>query len=115
MKKSFATLASGLLAVAALSLATGHASAASRVDWSVSVGAPGYYAPAPAYAPAYGAYGAPPVVYAPEYGYESWRMQQWRRHQWRERQWRERQWREQQWREQQWRESMWRRHHGYGY
>lgn len=104
MKKPLIAIASGLAAAASLMLDSSSAFAAPRIDWSISVGAPGYYAPAP-YAQPYGVYGPPPVVYAapvPAYGdpYYAYRA---------------RAWREREWRRQQWREMQWRRHHIYGY
>lgn len=108
MNKSLIAIASGLAAAASLMLGSSSAFAGPRVDWSISIGAPGYYAPAP-YAQPYGVYGPPPAVYAapaPAYvdPYYAYRV---------------RAWREREWRRQQWREMHWRRHqmygHGYGY
>lgn len=122
MRKTFVTFAAGLSTAAAMALSPSIALAGPRVDWSISIGAPGYYEPAPVYQPApvyspygtaapfyspYGTYQAPARVYAQPvlpYGYTD---------PWQEREWRRQQWREQQWREQQWRERMWRRQHGY--
>ena len=118
MEKTLVTFATGLAAAAAMALAPGIASAGSRVEWSISVGAPGYYEPAPFYQPApvyapapiyspYGTYQAPAPVYAQPvspYAYTD---------PWQEREWRRQQWREQHWREHQRRERMWRRQHGY--
>lgn len=115
VKKTLLTFATGLAAAAAMALSPGVASAGSRVDWSISIGAPAYYEPAPIYqaapvyqaAPAYAPYGvyqAPAPVYAPAYVYTD---------PWQERAWRRQQWREQRLREQLWRERMWHRQHGY--
>ena len=111
VKKPLVAIASALFAAAALTVGSSAALASPRVDWSISIGAPGYYQPAP-YVQPYGVYGAPAPVYAapvPAYGdpYYAYR----------EREWREREWRRQQWREHHWREMQWRRHHmhGYGY
>ena len=111
MKKPLIAIASGL-AAASLMLGSSSAFAGPRVDWSISIGAPGYYAPAPyvqpyaaPYVQPYGVYSPPPAVYAasapvyvdPYYAY------------------RVRAWREREWRRQQWREMHWRRHQMYGY
>ena len=68
MKKQLVAIASALIATAALSVGAPAALAGPRVDWSVSVGAPGDYQPDP-YVQPYGVYGAPPAVYVtPSYG-----------------------------------------------
>jgi hypothetical protein len=131
MSTAIAWALGGLLASATLFSAS-TAMARDRVDWSVTIGQPGYYPPPPVYAPPPSImYPPPPVYVAPvpvyprgpvirygqpyyddpfAYGYQErqWREQQWREQQWREQQWREQQWREQQWREHQWRERQFR-------
>ena len=67
------------IGLAAAGLLAGAAQAHGGVNWSLSIGVPGFgvYAPAPVYAPpvvvappAYSYYYAPPpVYYAPSYGY----------------------------------------------
>jgi hypothetical protein len=89
-------LLSGLITAATLMVASAPALAAPRVEFGISIGAPGYYA-APAYVPA-PVYAAPPVVYDPYYAYRA-------------RAWQERQLRRQLLREQMWRERQLRRHY----
>lgn len=103
-------LLSGLMTAATLMVASAPASAGSRVDWSISIGAPGYYAQ-PAYVQPPVFYAAPQAVY--EDPYHDHRAHAWQERQWRRQQWREQQLREQQWREQQWRERQWRRQDRY--
>lgn len=121
MKKTLITVASGLLTAASFIWAAPSALAERpRVEWSISMGVPGYYPPPAVYSQPQGFYGAPSVVYAeqypaPHYGHHErdWQERQWRKRQWREQQWREQQLLEQQLLEQQWRERRWRRHHGH--
>ena len=110
MNRTIISVASGLMSAAILFLtATPALADRPRVEWSISIGAPGYYPPAEVYVPPQApAYVAPYPVYEMQAPYQSAP-----RYDYYEREWAERQWREQQWREQRWRERHWRRHHGH--
>lgn len=95
--KKFLTATAGLMAGTALMLCSSSVMAHGRVDWSVTIGAPIYYAPPTFYAPPPVVYEEPAPVYqvpAPVVGYQpqpyytypayGYRDPYWRRHEWRE-------------------------------
>lgn len=105
MKKTAVTIASGLVVAATFMWVPTPAFAERpRVEWSISIGAPGYYPPPAIYGQPQAIYVVPfqgypeevPLYPETRYGYYERELQ---KHQWRERQWRERQWREHEWHE----------------